>query len=484
MSGKGGLSKKAKNIIILSAAAVVLGALAAVLILTSPKEEEEETPKTEDTSVVLYSRTTDEVKSVHIKNSLSEYTIVKDGEEWTIEGEEYRDLPKNTTIIDTIPKNAAAVTAKALIDENAADLAMYGLEDGQAAEVTVNFTDGEKRELLIGDISPKAAQSYIRFKGENAVYTVSTNSVDAYRQDNFNCLSKIVLLEPAQEDYPRVDKVSVSRAGLDYNITVEYDERNNSDDYVAGSTAAHTLTEPVNLQLNLDKSVDFTFGMFGLTATAIDTLHPTEEELTEKGLTEPFCTVKMDTSAGSYTLKIGMPVKDESGAVYGFYCYLDGVDMVYIIPGESLPWVSIMPLDITLSIACSVYIYDIAEIDVTAGEREYHFVLDSEDKTMNSVTLNGKVIENNRFKTMYQYIIKTPAEELYLEPVETKPEVYFTLKLKDGGERKFEFAAISDRRAAIIIDGVPSLVTRSTYVDVLKSNLDKLENGGELVLNW
>ncbi len=76
------------------------------------------------------------------------------------------------------------------------------------------------KTLLVGDISPKPARSYVRLEGENTVYTVMTSSVDAFRQDAFNCLSRTVISQPAQNVYPKIEKITlrIDRADLDYDI--------------------------------------------------------------------------------------------------------------------------------------------------------------------------------------------------------------------------------------------------------------------------
>ncbi len=83
------------------------------------------------------------------------------------------------------------------------------------------------------------------------------------------------------------------------------------------------MTSPVNAQLNLDRSVDITHGLFGLTARSIHKINATEVDFAETGLLEPRLSVEMVTENGTDTLKIGGEVYDEE-TLLGYYGCFEG----------------------------------------------------------------------------------------------------------------------------------------------------------------
>jgi hypothetical protein len=102
-----------------------------------------------------------------------------------------------------------------------------------------------------------------------------------------------------------------------------------------------------------------------------------------------------------------------------------------------------------------------------------------------SVTLNGEDFDLNRYKSFYQAMIKTPAEELYIDEVTGEPEVTITMNLTSGDEDVFEFYRISDRKVAIVHNGVPSFSCRASFLDnCLIPNLENINGEDDFVTNW
>src|SRR5699024_7101136 len=72
------------------------------------------------------------------------------------------------------------------------------------------------------------------------------------------------------------------------------------------------------------------------------------------------------------------------------------------------------------------YIDDVSQVDLTIGDETYVFELtlgepevnedgEEEEPTLESVTCNGEEISLDNFRTMYQYLLSAPAEEVNLD---------------------------------------------------------------------
>lgn len=79
---------------------------------------------------------------------------------------------------------------------------------------------------------------------------------------------------PAEDSYPNVEEISISRTDLDYDIVLDYDESADNEDEKSGTLATHYMTEPIFAYLDVEKSQDATHGLFGLTAQSAVSANP------------------------------------------------------------------------------------------------------------------------------------------------------------------------------------------------------------------
>ncbi len=493
------MSKSVKYLIAGISALILLVGGIVILKVTEPDENSDGTSVSETTvsqteSVLLYDNATDSVKSITVENSSSSYEITRTKEatedttaEYTVSGLE--NIPLNTEIVNNLPSNMASLTAKKVVEENATDLAKYGL-DSEFVKVKVTFDDETEKNIILGDDSP-SGDIYMRFDGENKVYTVKSDTYMVFRNDKDYYISLVCLAEPATtDDYPKVNYLEVIRPDLDYNIKFEYDEKSANSDYSGGTSSTHIMTSPVFAYVDIGEgSTAITHGLFGLTASSIAVLNPTDEELSFAGMDEPVCTVVMDTDDGkTRTLKIGDTL-DVSGTTY-YMGYFDDTDIIYCFNKESLPWIDMKPLDIASSLVVGTYFNDIGKLTIeTEGHDKLEFVTSGSDEEENfAVTLNGQEYDIERFKEFYKFIINTQAEEIYMEEPDAD-KLICSLKIERNDEfedETVEFYQGEDKTVIIKHNGVTSFINKINYdyVNVLLKNIDKVNTDEEFITVW
>ena len=480
------------NMKLLIAAAVILLLLAgAVVVLTRTSEGdaeenvEETTTVTETLSRLIYDKDPSKIDNIHISNMSGEYDIVKYNDNaWFVK--EFIGVPHSTAAIQNILGCAASFTSQQVVMENTEDMSIYGLSEPRA-QVTVDI-GGEKKELLIGSEAPTGGLTYVCFANEKTVHAVNTSEVDCYLHDKFSFITKTVYTakQPADENdttnYSKINKISISRKDIDYDIVLEYDVRQDDEEAIYGNSATHIMTEPVRLDLNPDASFDTINSVIGLTADEIAVIAPTDEMMSEFGLTDPFAEVNFDIVGGSFRMLIGNEYADENGKVLGRYCYADGIDIIYMFGMSKLPWATIKPLDISMTMITSTYIFTIDTIDVESGDKKIHFELSGgqEDFSVKSAETD---INTDLFKSYYQFILRAPAEELYLEDYTAPADIKITIAHEYGTDI-LEFAKAEDRKTVIRLNGRTSFKCRSAYTDRLIENLEHLLNGEKLVETW
>lgn len=471
---------------------IFLAGAAVALKLTAPADEEEQTAEEEVTSSLIFDKDPTDIKTLTITNSYGSYAVERFGDEggyaWTVL--EYLYAPVSSTQINTLLNKAATLTAQQTVVENAEDLSIYGLSE-PTVEYKVEFDDSQNtvKEICIGSSVPgKSGKSYMYLKGSPTVYTVNTSDVSCFTQDKTECINKTVYTaytsddENDTTDYTRINKMTIQRKDLDYDIVIEYDTRLDDENAVVSNSSSYRMTSPVTLDLNPDKCTDVIQGVFGLTADSFALLNPTEEDLEEYGFSDPTAIITMNIVGGDFRMLVGDPYNDEDGNQAGYYAIVEGYEVVYMFSNSKLPWVSVMPLDITTTMITSNYIYGVSSIDIT-GNAEAHFTMTGSEASDFAVKLNGNDVDSDSFKTFYQFILRAPAEQLCFDDVSGEPALTIAIRSASGNDT-IEFYPTENRRTIIRLNGITSFTCKTAYLDRLIENIGKFENGEDLITNW
>ncbi|MBQ8827208.1 MAG: DUF4340 domain-containing protein [Oscillospiraceae bacterium] len=486
------MKSKIKLIIIIAIVVAVLGGAAAYLMLTAPEEEVTE-EKTEITSQLLYDKNPSDISMLTITNSYGTYAVERFGKDnvyvWTVL--EYAASPVDYERIDDMIVNAATLTSQKVAAENAEDLSVYGLAEPQAVyKVEFDDTDKTVKEICIGSAVPgTSGTTYACFKGESKVFTVKNSAVQYFLEDKRECIEKTVYTAKTATDasdttnYTKINKMTISRSDIDYDIVIEYDTRLDDEDAIVSNQSGYRMTAPVRLDLNPDKATGVLSGVFGLSAADFEVLAPTEEQLAEYGITEPSAELVFDIVGGEFKLTVGNSYNDENGVHAGWYAVADGIDVIYKFADASLPWMSFMPLDITTSIITANYIYGVTSIDMTGPDADAHFTMTGSSNSDFAVKLNGNDVDAENFKLLYQFILKAPAEQLCMEDPEGEPMLTVDIKSATGDDI-LEFYPTENRRTVIRLNGVTSFTCKTAYAERLLENLHRFENGEELIESW
>lgn len=496
---EGGMSRNTKTLIAGAAVLLLLGGgLTAVLLmqkgdggeasLSSGTESSVQSGTEEAEMISLNAGTADTLTSVEI-NTGEPYTVYRKTAATAEAAAVYSikdmdTLPLNANLLSTVVSNGSELFASQLVEEDAAEPAKYGLAD-PISEVVMTYEDGTVFEFAVGDVSPMQKDfTYVAVDGD--VYLVKSSLMSNYQKPAEFFVSSTVLEEPADEVYPIVESVRIEREDLDYDIYLEYAYDEKEDDSTGGTAATHVMVEPRRAYLSVDKSADVTNGMFGLTASEIVKLYPTEADLSDAGLDEPFCTVTMKCDDGNtYHLYFGDLYTEEDGTE-SFYMYFEGTDILYGMSKETAVWATMQPGDITSSIIFGTYVWNIATLDVKADTESFAFSGTGEDGSSYVVTKNGAACETERFRTFYHFLLSIYGEELYLGELPAgEPEVAIHLTTQDGAEDyTVDFYRLDGLNAVVAVNDVPSYKIRSSCLDTLKKNMAIFDTEEEFTMTW
>lgn len=472
-------------------AVVLLGGGVAAMKLTEPDNTaDEETSVTEEETVSdIYSGDVNNLVSVEVSNAAGGYTFKRTaaGTEETqavfdIDG--MAGIARDDSLVSSFGQNASTLSPVMVIDENASDLSKFGL-DSPETEVTLTFDgdDAQKVTLLIGNETP-AGDLYVKLKDSPAVYTASSSFLKTYTYEKEYFVSKVVLEEPEDDDYPIVQTIKVERTDLEKPIIFEYTGENES----GGTSATHVMTSPVKAYLDVSSSVDYTHGLFGLSAAGVLSINPTEDELKVAGITEPACTVTMTLEDGTeYVLKTGIAYTGDDSSEAGYTGYFEGTDILWKFNASDVPWVTMSAGDAMSSLVFGSYIYDLKSLEITAGTVTDKFEFTGTDEESYIVKLNGKAYDLERYKSFYQALIKAPAEEICTSDEGIGNLIAsFTLKYNNGNpEEKIEFYETDGNKVIIRKDGVTCFRCHASFVNKsLLPNISALEESTDFVTAW
>lgn len=487
------MKKNIKLIIIFCAVVAVLAGLLIFLTATAPEKEEEAAAEEEITTSLLYDKNPYDLSLLSIENEHGTYEVVRVGEGdkslWTIM--EIVTLPMNNTSLGTLIENASTLTAQQTVVENAEDISIYGL-DNPTAKVTATFTDSSNtvKNLIIGNLAPDGYNRYIMLEGDPNVYTVYDSAVNCFLKDKYAIVNRTVYTaktaasENDTTDYTQIKKMTIKREDLDYDIVIEYDVRLDNDDIMVANSSMYVITEPISRELNPEKAAIVVDGIFGLTASDLGIIYPNEQDMEDYGINNPIAEVNVEVNGGdTFNIKIGKEYINEDGKKTGRYAYVDGISIIYIFDESSLPWIDVMPLDIVTTMYTSNYVYDVRTLDIITADKELNFTLTGSGQDDFAVKLDGKDMDTDLFKDLYQFILTAPSNDLYFEEIEGEPVLTIDIRTEYNTDI-IEFIPIENRLSVVRLNGKSAYTCATAYVDRLISNLELYENGEDIIINW
>lgn len=189
--------KKNIRIMIITVAAVIILVAMLLILMNLPSSDGGGASSTaSSTSISLNTKTADDVSKVEVKNNSDSYTVeMKSEDSYSVEGLDGFDL--NKTSISALKSDSAGVAATQLVEEQAEDLSIYGL-DSPKAEATITYKDGETLSLAVGNEAAGDAGTYVTVNGESKVYLFNSAKVDTFAYPLLEYASKEIT--PSQEE--------------------------------------------------------------------------------------------------------------------------------------------------------------------------------------------------------------------------------------------------------------------------------------------
>ena len=473
----------------------VLGAATLALVLTQPKDDTADSGTSSDTSVSITDYETDDISTLTIKNESGEYTINRLGKEkWGIDS--IPEALANSSSYSTAMSSAGGMSAKQVVEENATDLAKYGF-DNPTATVKMTFKDNKAEDItcLIGIKYEGENSWYVKTDKSDTVYLVANSGVSFAMNNELSYVNKSTLIASFDSENDTVNRIRIERKDLEKDIVLdklpEETEKEFSSTYVGYAMSSHN---GILADDELDKNV--VYGLYGISASDVFAVSPTDEQKKQAGLDDPDCTVTMVSNEDTVTkLTIGSAVytvtkNDETGeeikTITGYYGMLSDKDAIYVFSPDSLPWLTATPEGMLYKLFLTPYIYYLDGVTIYDSDRKAYDFKITGDADDSSCTYDGKEVDSAKFKSFYQYLLSAYAEQIYIEDLtdDNKFIAGVTYDHREEGKENdvVEFyASESDRTCIIVVNGDVRYKVRQIYATRLLENLNALLTGGEIV---
>lgn len=473
---------KKQTVTLLLSLLVVLALLGLMIFLMvrfqSGEEQEEQTVGSSQEETVLMQVAADAINTLSIENSSDSFTLVNEGDGFVVEGLEgvsVSSLNVNNLVDLFAPLTAQRqlLSAEELtVGDSGEQLMQYGLDNPEYI-IRIVTTDGAELTLELGDSALDGSSVYALYEG--GVYLISDDILDSVSKTRYSFLdNEITEVEPS--DY---DKAVIELSGTvrPQTITLEIDTVESEDEAVVSSTEKqYTLTTPTVQTITEASASQVTDGLYSLYANQIAAVNPTEEQLAEYGLDEPYSVVSVSIDGvEQFTLRAS-----ERNSNNYVYMTKDGSPFVYLVSASRLSWLTVQVEQLTQSVYEPVELDELSSLTVESTDQSYTFlVTQGEEQT---VTGNGEEVDSELFAELYRTITAIPPDELSSGEPSLEKVLTMTVRYLDEGRQEdvFELYPTGDGNVYISLNGEIRYTVSQDVVYQILDNCQNVLDGGEV----
>ena len=501
------MKKNLRTFLIMLLVLVLVGGGAAALLLTQPTEETaaEEESSSSQVREPLLDLEPEQVASLQVENAYGAFTLVPLSEEeaqavtsqesaaesaassessvssgqeedthavlFTLE--EYREYEPDTLAIteDVEDLLGLAVSKDLGALEN---LEPYGLEEGDATQVTIQLSDGSAVELAVGTQAGETVGNYVLYQGTVTICNMSTGLLE-------NPLHYLGTEVYTVESPAASSDTESSSANILYYADITTEEGETLLLQYDQMEGTYLLNEPVLAQAEDTAVSQLVTALQSLTASQVAAAGLTQENLEAYGLSQPAASITFQLNEEVHTLQVSAP--DAEG---NRYLTSEGSQLVYQVAGSAVDvWAQAQAMDLRTGAVWQPSIEDVSSLTFTVeGDQVYQYTVtrteDEASSTEGSVAYTYTVTDPSGQEVAYEdyqslFDSAMGLSVLSMDPV-TQGETpvltiqvsYFTLEQQD--EIAY-YPVEGQERYAATLNGTYSGLVRSSDVTNLLAQL-------------
>jgi len=440
-----------RSTLILAVIAVGLGAY--IYFIESKKEPPSDTPKKEK----VFAIESDKVQEVRMTSESGETTTVrKTGDAWQVV--EPAALAADQAELSSITSNLASLETQRVVDENASDLAGYGLAKPRIEVAFKTAGDKDYRRLQLGEKTATGGDLYAKLANEKKVFLVSGYLDATFNKTTFDLRDKAAL----KFDREKVDSITVETA--DHTVQA------------AKQSGEWKLTQPVQARADYG-AVE---GVLGRLNTAQMKTIVTQEakDLKEYGLDKPAVTATLAAGSTRAALQIGKAAEDGS-----VYARDTSRPAVFTVESSLLDELKKVPDDYRRKDLFEFRPFNAARVEITRDGKTYAFEKvkgtgkDAETEKWQQVSPARRDVDAGKIDTLLSRLSNLRAGSFVDDRAAlAKPEVTVVARYDANKQERVAFAKSgADVLAGRAEEPGAAKVQTTEYDDVLKALEDVLK---------
>lgn len=383
-----------------------------------------------------------------------------------------------------------SISAVKLVEENAKDLSIYGLDE-PTATIKTYYDDGSEIDLIIGSQAPVDENYYCMTTESGAVYTIGSyvDSLLVRRPIEYR---DITLFPAYTEDdiYTNINWVrTTERDGSCIEIQLDSSQENEFN--TEGSQ--YVMVQPYQVSGNdtviksniLDVVATLSLGSI---IKDID-----ESEYGEYGLDKPAKLEMSDIAGNSVSLLLGNTCPNQDYT----YCMIEGTNTLITCTSSALQWMGGSYVQYMLRTVWSYNVEQLQSVDIEINGDRFDLQVDhyvkqnanGNDADGVTGTLNGQEISETNvrrlyIKCLYFRIIDNLTEVEKKEYKDAEAYATVTIHLDGDESHTLELIRMTDRKYAMRLDGELEYFCYKKNLTSLEKSISYVLGGDELDFNF
>lgn len=425
-----------RNLIIVFAVilALVGGIFAVSKINTSSDEPTPSEVPVSDT-ITVFNVDSNTITKVSVKTEENEYYVSKSDGKLTLSNSAGLRLAESK--IQSLIYSCSAVSATKEVSKNPEDAHIYGF-DNVTKSVTVHTNDGNKKTILIGDMTLDNKNAYIKMEDEDTVYLKSIYGVESLTPRYTDFVDKTILTVDNSNLAP-LEHVHITKKG---NMAIKLD-------YLTIDTRKHwKMTAPVYSDVNGQVLSEYILTPLE-SFSAVDVAEAHVSDPSKYGFNDPYAVFSIKYDNQTTKLIFGMNYNN-----YRFVM-INGYDSVYTVKESSVSFLDVPYQNLMSRLIHVEYIDQISKVEISGLDSSITMEIDGD-----KYKINGKRIEKKAFSRAYQAIIGISLDSVDLNITPTNNyDATIKYTKNDGSTVVVGFISKDDRNYHAVVDGKGNSIT-------------------------
>lgn len=416
---------------------IIVVLLAAVFGMKYLKPSEEEPQNTivprDQTEIFAVAR--QDIKTIAIQNSQDAYTFAYEGENTKVLDRDFAQV--DSFKLDSTALEFTSLKADETVYEATAEFSKFGLSAPQATAVLTDNT-GKTTKFLLGDKTPSGGGYYFAIEGTQSVYVLPTykgeiflRKLDYYRQGT-----------SINVETEKVTRIDIS--GKAKNMELSF-VRNNAQEGSNNTFSVYRMITPyqADAEGNEIKSILDAVGDF----TIEDYVEDNAKDFGKYGFDQ--YVIHITQGEQKDTLYLGNEYGDK------IYIRINDSRNIYGIKKAPFSFLQAEPIKFISSMFYIKNLDTVASIDYRDPLNQVGatFRIKKLDEESHEVTIDGKAMDEARFKAIYTEIISLTLKGPISGVTPGEPVLEYRFTFNDGTTDTVQYFQVDDRRIAISVNG-------------------------------